>query len=184
MIVINIAISNEVVGMGKLYAERGKQGLEAEVPLYRMTISGPEGQIRELAVTRDTSRIFGGECGSEAPASLEAFAGRIREDGELGFRVELFEPKLVKEFGPSALKGTGDAVRTHIQIHQGPGRSEGCFLLQGDEAGREEFKKVITEFREAEEVKGVKSEIRIEVQERSASESKPQTTCQTTSAER
>jgi hypothetical protein len=138
---VAIVITPEVVGRARLYEFRGRQGRKTVVPAYKAVAS--EGPIYfEFAVTRDSSAIifnndpptdrFGvkGEC----PPSrfFEPYYGRVRQDGKVGFSIQLFEPDCPLQ---ETLRGQGTTERKHVLIHHGPGASEGCFMVAGGKEG-------------------------------------------------
>jgi hypothetical protein len=122
---ISIYITNEKIGKEK-------------IPLYKMLVLNESGSMAEFAVTRNAVT-------KEAPGnkSGKPYFGHIREDGEKGFRIELYEPGIGKKGNKYSLKGVGKTIRTNIQIHIGPGRSEGCFLLTNGVKGRNKFEKAV-----------------------------------------
>ena len=122
---VSIYITDKAVKRGK-------------TPLYKMFLFNESGSMAEFPVTRDAVT-------EEAPANRpgKPYSGHIREDGPKGFRIELYEPGIGKKGNKYSIKGIGKTVRTNIQIHIGPGRSEGCFLLTGGAKGRDEFKKAV-----------------------------------------
>ena len=131
-----IRITKNVITKGTAYTKKDKQGEKLSVDLYEMSVN-----------EKDTF-LVARESQSERPPCPQnkeniPYKGRVRENGELGFRIELYEDGV----SPSndSLVGTGNLVRTNVQIHKGPGYSEGCFLLTNDETGRDLFEKTIKE---------------------------------------
>ncbi len=149
---ISIIITNQKIGKSHIYSELNHQGKREIVPTYRMIIFNESGTVQEFAVTRDTVvTAFGQKSPSkygkdnECPPNKikKPYLGHIRTDGEKGFRIELYEPGIGKKGNRNRLKGTGKNIRRYIQIHLGPGKSEGCFLLKDWLKGRDNFKKTI-----------------------------------------
>ncbi|MBC7836195.1 hypothetical protein H7X87_00240 [Acetobacteraceae bacterium] len=56
------------------------------------------------------------------------YSGRIRQDGPVGFRIQLFEAGC--ERGETLL-GQGSVMRKHVQIHFGAASSSGCIMVAG-----------------------------------------------------
>jgi hypothetical protein len=143
---ISIHVTNTVVDDGYIYEKPGKRGAMLPAPLYSVQITSDQIE-HSFLVTRDTVRSLerapavqygvAGECPPNK--TDEPYHARIRTDGPRGFRLELFEPSLCIDRSPNLLRGIGPDERTSIQIHIGPGHSDGCFLLTDDEAGRDAF---------------------------------------------
>jgi hypothetical protein len=125
---VSIYITGKKAGEGSLQKN----------PLYEMLVFNEFGSMAEFVVTRDSVT-------KKAPANKpgKPYFGHIREDGLKGFRIELYEPGIGKRSNKYSLKGVGREIRTNIQIHIGPGRSEGCFLLTGGIRGKNKFKRAI-----------------------------------------
>jgi hypothetical protein len=66
-----------------------------------------------------------GEC---PPCADTPYHGKVREDGTVGFRIELFEPQYADL---KTLIGQGPVPRKHMQIHFGVAASFGCILVAG-----------------------------------------------------
>lgn len=116
----------------------GEKAGKGKIQPYKMLIFNESGSMAEFAVTRDAVT-------EEAPANKpgKPYFGHIRKDGPNGFRIELYEPGIGKKGNRYSLRGIGKTIRTNIQIHIGPGRSEGCFLLAGGVEGRNKFEKAV-----------------------------------------
>jgi len=146
---IHIVVTNQTVGTSyvKKYTSKEmrndptlQQVRESGVPTYRVLVRNDSGSGFMTQVTRDTNRNgptsetrgnFG--SGNEAPPG--SYAAAIRTGGDAGFRVELRDPN-----NPSSATIQGpDGDRLSVQIHIGPGCSEGCMLLQGGQQGRSDF---------------------------------------------
>jgi hypothetical protein len=127
-VAISIYITNQKAGESRLQ----------KIPVYKMLVLNESGSTAEFPVTRDAVT-------KKAPANKpgKPYSGRIREDGPKGFRIELYEPGVGKKGSRYSLRGIGKIIRTNIQIHIGPGRSEGCVLLTGGVKGRDKFEKTV-----------------------------------------
>jgi hypothetical protein len=151
---LTLTISNELTG-GQSYVnalpggrnEPGQTSLA--VPLYYLSITNESGSFTQLPITRDA--IAG--LGPFNDPGL--YAGAIRTDGDRGFRVELRD----LQSGSANVNG-----RTNIQIHIGPGCSQGCSLLQGGPAGRTQFQNVVEGFLQQDSDNGFSDEMFIDVE--------------------
>jgi len=153
---ISIYITDRKTGKRQmLYEEKGFGGKKRLVPLYRMLLKNASGHSTEFAVTRDTVvTSFGHETqgrygtNSEVPPNRSGrpYGGLLRADGPKGFRIQLFERGFGSKSNRHALRGIGRWRRTYIQIHMGPGTSEGCILLTGGVKGRMRFEKTVLKF--------------------------------------
>lgn len=140
---ITIRITNRMVGTSLLYEKEDKHGAVLTVPAYALEILNDKEVQYETAVTRD---VWGGEgeekydTNFECPPNKEGepYQGYVLTHGRKGFRIGLCEPSLFEKGHRHALRGVGCAIRKYIQIHVGPGKSEGCFLLVGGRA-QEDF---------------------------------------------
>lgn len=133
---ITIRVTSDRVGRAHHYSERGRKGKRTLVSSYRMFLGCREREYH-FAVTRDT--VFGPS--KEVPSNKEGvpYEGLVREDGHLGFRIQLFERGL----SSIHLQGTGSSERSYIQIHKGPGMSQGCFLIAGGKRGHARFERIM-----------------------------------------
>jgi len=164
---ISIYITNKIVGKSILYSKINKGGNEVPVALYEMLITNKSGTAKKSKVTRDSLKsVFSRntkdryEVNGECPPNKTSapYEGKIRFDGGKGFRIELYENGIDgnKKNSHYLLRGIGKVKRTHIQIHIGPGHSEGCLLLADNERGRDKFQKVIEELINEDVRNGVK----------------------------
>ena len=117
---------------------------QEKVPTYRVTFSNDSGSNYEAIVTRDSNRNgptskTRGDYGSGNEAPPGVYAGAVRDDGALGYRIEVRDAK----DSTSAIIAGPDGQRSYIQMHIGPGCSEGCMLLTGGQPGRDEFQKQV-----------------------------------------
>ena len=149
---ISILITNRKIGKSRLYSEPNQKGKKMVVPAYQTLLANESGSAEEFRVTRDTIvTVFGvkttgkyGENDEAPPNRSDApYRARIRTDGRKGFRLELYEFGIGKRQNRSSLRGIGKFIRTHIQIHLGPARSGGCFLLTDRKAGRDRFRRAV-----------------------------------------
>lgn len=174
---IQILITNKKVGKSWIYSQLNQQGRKKSVPTYRLLVLNESGNIAEFAVTRDgAADLFGsgsagryGLHGEVPPNKLSRpYRAHIREDGRRGFRLELYEKGIGAKGNHYALKGMGKVIRTNIQIHLGPGLSQGCFLLTGGRKKRNDFAKTIRSFIREDKRQGVKGagEFVVRVQKR------------------
>jgi RHS repeat-associated protein len=144
-----IIVTNQVVGQSVVRSLPGGAGVPGQkvenVPLYKAVIVNESGSVRLTSVTRDTNatgpvKETRGKFGSSQEAPPGTYDGRIRTDGKKGFRVELSDP------GTRGQIVTADGiVRGNVQMHIGPGCSEGCMLLPGGKQGRADFAQAVTD---------------------------------------
>ena len=124
-------------------------------------------------MTRDTNRNGSvadtrGNYGSGNEAPPGEFKGHIRRDGSRGFRIEVYDPN-VAQSSPGAqdtLHAPDGTVRQNVQMHIGPGCSEGCMLLTGGTAGRDKFENTITEMLRVDRENGWGNDINVTIQPR------------------
>ena len=122
------------------------------VPLYKMTIENESGSTAYMPVTRDA-------IAGKGPFNVDGvFMGSPRYDGGRGFRIELLDPVTKSP----AIKDENGVVRTNIQIHIGPGCSEGCSLLQDFKAGRDFFEGIVKDFLLEDQKNGFSNDITVE----------------------
>lgn len=133
---IRITITGKLTGRkALLYEELGRKGRRKFVPTYHALAEClPTKECFEFAVVRDTSpQVFGqlpyrygkdGEC----PPSLRPYVGIVRDNGPVGFRIQLSEVGFEKT---GLLLGQGRVARERIQIHFGAAASHGCILVAG-----------------------------------------------------
>lgn len=121
-----------------LYELPRKQGRRKFVRTYAAFAQLlPSGERFNFAVVRDSSdhafreimpeNPFGekGEC----PASGDLpYFGRIREDGPVGFRIQLYEEKCGNDY---TIIGASETPRQNIQIHFGAAATYGCLMVAG-----------------------------------------------------
>ena len=153
---LHIVVTNQVVG--RSYVNKYSSAeirnnpllkqVRETVPTYRVVVTNDSGSGFSTQVTRDTNRKgptsqTRGDysSGNEAPPGV--YAGATRTDGALGPRVELRDAG-----NPSSATISGpDGDRTNVQMHIGPGCSEGCMLLTGGQQGRAEFQSQVSELK-------------------------------------
>jgi RHS repeat-associated protein len=133
---LTIRITNVVIGWQRMRMYNiEKRKWETQYVLvrsYRMIVMNDSRTRRTFEITR--SSVYG-ERGyyrlyGEAPPGV--FKGRIRKDGDRGFRIELTTPG--REQG-EVLSPDG-TVRTDIQIHRNAGTSLGCLLFPAEDLKR------------------------------------------------
>lgn len=148
---LDIYITNEVTGESHIYEHEDHVGKRIAVPTYRLVVQNDAGYRTDFDVTRDTLRGIRGEVGElygfgdECPPNSPGmpYEGYILEYGKNGFRLGIAETALKDAFGDHYVQGIGPCMRRYIQIHIGPGSSEGCFLLVGGVEGRNLFEKTM-----------------------------------------
>lgn len=135
MIVITIT-AQQTGKKALLYELPGRKGRRTYVSTYLSFVHDTQTDDGfSFAVTRDSSmQIFvekgerhfrkHGEC---PPSGETPYRGLIREDGPLGFRVELLDPFI----DTSVITGKDGTRRSNIQIHFGAAASYGCILVAG-----------------------------------------------------
>jgi RHS repeat-associated protein len=122
------------------------------VPLYKMTIENESGSTAQMPVTRDA-------IAGKGPFNVDGtFNGEIRNDGKMGFRIELRDP----ETNSPAIRGEDGVIRTNVQIHIGPGCSMGCSLVQGGKEGRAFFEGIVNDYLLEDQKNGFSNDITVE----------------------
>lgn len=147
---LEIHVTGEVTGEAPLFEHKDALGGHLVVPTYRCVVKNDTGYRKDFDVTRDTYQGIRGKVLSrygendECPPCTDnkPYGGRIIDWGKMGFRIELYEEEL-SDYGEAAISGVGDYIRTHIQIHRGPGSSEGCILLAGGDEMHKSFEEHI-----------------------------------------
>jgi hypothetical protein len=134
---IEIVITAQQSGKKALvYEYTGRRGRRKFVPSYEAYARcQTTGQLFEFTVVRDScTHVFGevpedryGE-GGECPPSIDPYHGTVREDGSVGFRIELSEPGCGQK---GTLRGRGTSLRKNIQIHYGAACAHGCVMVTG-----------------------------------------------------
>ena len=135
---IRITITANPTGSKALLYEFPKRkGRRKFVPTFAANVEcSKTGRGFAFSVTRYSStHVFGGmsddrygEHGECPPCKGTPYRGITREDGPVGFRIQLFEPGFAKS---ETLIGRGSVERRHVQIHFGAAASHGCFLVAG-----------------------------------------------------
>lgn len=141
---ILIIVTGVVTGRKALiYQKVGRQGRRAYVDTYHATaVCHSTGKTHLFGVVRDSSAVFFGEVDDtageqgECPASVEPYHGFIREDGPVGFRIQLHERTCEEK---KKLIGSGPVSRKFIQIHFGAAASHGCIMVAGS---RRDYRRV------------------------------------------
>jgi hypothetical protein len=145
MATIYIIVTSEVVTHSRMYSELGKKGSWRRIPGYKMSV-GLGKRVAYFGITRDTATdVFGIGSYAPCPASLhrQPFHAYVREDNGRGFRLQLYEPR----FGDrKSIQGRGSTVRQCIQIHDGPGKSQGCLSIVGGTVSYQKFEKLMRRF--------------------------------------
>jgi RHS repeat-associated protein len=146
---LHIAVTNQVVGQSYVNRKPGGRSAPGQVsesaPLYRVTVRNDSGSSRQFSVTRD-SNVKGpiadtrGTYGKDHEAPPGQYHGHTRRDGARGFRIELSDSK-----DGSTIKAPDGSIRENVQMHIGPGCSEGCMLLPGGKPGRDNFESNINQ---------------------------------------
>ena len=119
-------------------------GLPQEnVSKYKVTISNDSGSKQVFNVSRDsnyngTTADTRGDYGSGNEAPPGNYRGHTRDDGTKGFRIELYDPAVDKG-NRDTIQAPDGTLRQNVQIHIGPGCSEGCMLLTGGAGTRDDF---------------------------------------------
>ncbi|RJQ14521.1 hypothetical protein C4553_00390 [Candidatus Parcubacteria bacterium] len=162
---IQLFITNQKSGWTRLWSLQNHKGKVKKTFSYRMFILNESGSVREFEVSRDAlvptfikrKQSKYGIDGEAPPNKIQKpYNARIRTDGKKGFRLELYESGVGKKNNKNVILGTGKVLRKHIQIHIGPGCSEGCFLLTGWTKGREKFKRAIKQMIVQDKSRGIK----------------------------
>ena len=135
---ISITITGNRTGLKvPIYQFRGRRGDKRFVPTFAaFAVCSRTGERLEFAVVRFSSKhVFGatpsniydedGEC---PPSARVPYHGIVREDGPVGFRIQLFEGGCEHK---QTLRGRGPVVRKHVQLHVGEGASYGCIMVAG-----------------------------------------------------
>src|SRR5260370_5551326 len=184
---ITITVTNVVVGTSTVRTHTASEIRQAEskgqqlnvktetVNTYKVIVTNETGQTRVFVVTRDTNRNgsvadMRGNYGTGNEAPPGQFKGHTREDGSKGFRIEVYDPN-VTQSSPGAqdtLHSPDGTARQNVQVHIGPGCSEGCMLLTGGTAGRDNFQNTINEMRRADRENGWGDAINVNIQARNA----------------
>jgi hypothetical protein len=105
------------------------------------------GSFESTSVTRDTNyngptSDTRGDYGTANETPPGDYEGRIRTDGKLGYRIQLYDPE-VDNGSKTQIETPDGTMRDGIAIHIGPGCSEGCMLLQGGSQGRTAFQNTL-----------------------------------------
>ena len=138
---IEVLITNQVVGRAWLYERRMRQGKRVLVPAYLvLVICTNTGATLEFQVTRTASGLIFGESidrygkNGECPPSLpgQPYYALVSNTNKGTFCLRLYEPSLREH---NKLLGQGDSIRSDILIHGGPAMSEGCLIVSGGQKG-------------------------------------------------
>lgn len=142
---IAIEITGCICGETVLYEFMNQQGRQHCVPAYSATMELWGSHISDsmrfhFSVTRDVSEVVFGTLSDrygthgECPPSRQ---GRPYYGTEHAYRGTGFAIRLHDDDDPARcfLQGEGTVKRQNILIHRGPGRSLGCMMVVGGEAG-------------------------------------------------
>jgi RHS repeat-associated protein len=144
------------------------------VPKYRILMSNDSGHARQIDATRDTVRNgtaseTRGNYGTNSETPPGVYSGAVREDGNKGFRVALSD-----QDNPGSGNVTGpDGTRSDLQIHIGPGVSEGCMLIPGGADGRDDFQQKLQELQDEDQQNGLGTHITVTVLDRNIQTQNP-----------
>jgi RHS repeat-associated protein len=166
---VYIVVTNTVVDDTRVNSRPGGAGMNETVPAYKIVMMSEAGYVDTFAGSRDTNYSgktmnTRGAYGSNHEAPPGTYFGKIRTDGKLGPRVELSDKK-----GGSTIAGP-DGTRSNIQIHVGPGCSQGCVLLTGGKSNRDAFINSVEFMQEEERAAGRSDQIHVIVQPRNKQE--------------
>ncbi|HYK00454.1 MAG TPA: RHS repeat-associated core domain-containing protein, partial [Thermoanaerobaculia bacterium] len=166
---VYIVVTSTVVDDTRVNSKPGGGGANETVPAYKIVMMSEAGYVDTFAGSRDTNYSgktmnTRGEYGSDHEAPPGTYFGKMRTDGKLGPRVELSDTK-----GGSTIAGP-DGIRSNIQIHVGPGCSQGCVLLTGGKTNRNAFINSVKFMQEEERAAGRSDQIRVVVQPRNKQE--------------
>ena len=160
-----------VTGTSHVNSRPGGAGTVENVSTYRMTITNESGTSSNFDVTRDTNYngpaaqqrgLYGRD--SEAPPG--EYQGHIRRDGNKGFRIELYDPAVTQIGDRDTINAPDGTARGNIQIHIGPGSSQGCMLLTGGRRSRDTFDTFVTGMLAEDQANGHGQNINVNVQDR------------------
>jgi RHS repeat-associated protein len=165
---VYIVVTNTVVDDTRVNSRPGGAGAHETVPAYKIVMMSEAGYVDTFAGSRDTNYSgktmnTRGAYGSNHEAPPGTYFGKMRTDGKLGPRVELSDKK-----GGSTVTGP-DGTRSNIQIHVGPGCSQGCVLLTGGKTNRDAFINSV-KFMQEERAAGRSDQIHVVVQPRNKQE--------------
>jgi hypothetical protein len=137
-LVIKITVTGRLTGnKALLYEFPGRKGGRKFVSTYTAFVQCvPTREWFEFSVIRDSSaHVFGGipqnpygEYGECPPCAGTPYRGLVREDGKVGFRIQLFEAGCENA---DTLVGQGSIPRKHLQIHFGAAAAYGCIMVAG-----------------------------------------------------
>ena len=139
---VNILLSNEKSGSFgfvykyKSYQIKAKPELgkyRRRVPRYNMYIGNNSGSDAIIEVTRDAI------AGNGPFIANGSFRGWPLFNAPNGYRIELRDPKTLSR----TILDDQKQKRSYVQIHLGPGCSEGCSLLPDGKKGRDRFQEII-----------------------------------------
>jgi hypothetical protein len=144
---LTVVVSGVAVGRSYVNHRPGGGGPREAVSTYRVTLFNGSGSFESTAVTRDTN--YNGPTsetrdnyGTASETPPGDYAGRIRTEGSLGYRIQLYDPE-VDNGSKTQIEAPDGTMRDGIAIHIGPGCSEGCMLLQGGPQGRSAFRSTV-----------------------------------------
>jgi RHS repeat-associated protein len=145
---------------------------QEKVNTYKLIITNDSGSKRVFNVSRDTNyngttSQTRGDYGSGSEAPPGAYRGHTRSDGSRGFRVELYDPEVDKG-NKDTIQSPDGTLRHNVQIHIGPGCSEGCMLLTGGATERDNFKDAVNDMLKEDKDNNKGQDIYVTVQDRNS----------------
>jgi len=149
---IHIVVTNSVVGESRvnrytkaeMRANPELKQYTEKVPTYRVFLFNDSGHARMIEATRDSVRngtasdtrgSYG--TGNETPPG--SYSAATKDNGVLGFRTEISDKP-----GTGIVMGP-DGERDNLQMHIGPGASEGCMTIPGGASGRDDYQTKIND---------------------------------------
>jgi len=148
---LTVAVTNIASGSSHVNSRPGGGGTQETVKTYKVIITNESGSRNVFYVTRDTNYNGAaadqrGIYGSNSEAPPGEYRGHIRRDRSKGFRIELYDPDVTQssEGAQDTINAPDGTARGNIQIHVGPGCSQGCLLLTGGRDGRDTFEEAVT----------------------------------------
>ena len=168
---VYIVVTNTAVGGTRVNSRPRHRGVDERVPKYKVVMMNEAGHVVDkFAVSRDSNYAgptsqTRGEYGSDHEAPPGSYFGHTRDDGKLGPRVELSDAQ-----NGSTITAPDGTVRQNIQIHVGPGCSEGCMLLTGGKENRDAFIEALQKQQEEERKAGRSDQIHVVIQPRNERE--------------
>jgi len=169
---ITIVVTNIVTGTSTVNCQRNGQGnrVPETANTYRMTVTNESGTTREFNVTRDTNfngpvAQTRGNYGTNSEAPPGNYRGHIRNEPghRLGWRVEIYDPNVPQVRNNDTINAPDGTQRTNIQIHQGPGCSQGCIVLN---EGVANFRQAVTDLQAEDRRNNYGTDIYVNIEDR------------------